>query len=355
MRSIAFLLFWFSGIILSAQNLVVNPGLEEYDKKPVESYRPNGPNRPTGWLQPYYGSTDFYYSKNPSEVTQKFYYIEPFEGNAHVGMCGSDQYREGLVGTLKSPLKEGETYSFSMAIYVGNTASRQSVGVYFSSNKDSLVQSVPFDLVPQLIWDYALDPDSTGEWRILQADYIARGGERFFIISDFLPHTVVDKSKNAVHHGPSNSSYYYYLDEINLLDPNFQEPPDTANELVENIPVAIDSVPDIAAGKTFVTQNILFETNKSNLKEESYPTLFQIIDALKAQPNLKVEIDGHTDNVGNVSANQKLSEQRAKAVADFLIRNGIDADRITWKGFGSSKPIGDDNDKNRRVEFIFSE
>ncbi|HEU4716287.1 MAG TPA: OmpA family protein, partial [Bacteroidia bacterium] len=80
---------------------------------------------------------------------------------------------------------------------------------------------------------------------------------------------------------------------------------------------------------------------------------YTILAAMKSQPEMKVEIDGHTDSDGDPLANQKLSEDRAKAVADFFIENGIDPSRISWKGFGSTRPVSDDKSRNRRVEFVF--
>jgi outer membrane protein OmpA-like peptidoglycan-associated protein len=73
-------------------------------------------------------------------------------------------------------------------------------------------------------------------------------------------------------------------------------------------------------------------------------------------PSLKVEISGHTDNLGNATENIKLSTNRAKAVVDYLVNKGIAANRLTYKGFGSTKPIADNGTekgraKNRRTEF----
>ena len=74
--------------------------------------------------------------------------------------------------------------------------------------------------------------------------------------------------------------------------------------------------------------------------------------------NAKVEISGHTDNVGNDNANQLLSEQRAKAVYEFLVNEGCDPKLLQWKGYGKNKPIADNQteegrQKNRRVELRF--
>jgi len=83
--------------------------------------------------------------------------------------------------------------------------------------------------------------------------------------------------------------------------------------------------------------------------------LQQILDLLKKSPPLKIEVQGHTDNVGGDAYNQTLSEARAKAIVTWLTQHGIAADRLTAKGFGKTKPVADNatdtgRAKNRRVE-----
>ena len=104
--------------------------------------------------------------------------------------------------------------------------------------------------------------------------------------------------------------------------------------------------------------NILFDTGKATIQPESASVLTVIADALKAEPTLKIEIQGHTDKVGIAAANLKLSQDRAAAVKAYLVKTGgIDAARLTTAGFGDTQPIGDNNTEegraqNRRVELV---
>jgi outer membrane protein OmpA-like peptidoglycan-associated protein len=115
----------------------------------------------------------------------------------------------------------------------------------------------------------------------------------------------------------------------------------------------------INKGETFVLSNIYFETDKYELKSNSFLELNKLIDLLKKEITFHITISGHTDNVGNKSYNLKLSENRAKSVANFLISKGIDASRITSIGMGNSKPILSNESEvgrkaNRRVEFYIN-
>src|SRR5205807_7118793 len=87
------------------------------------------------------------------------------------------------------------------------------------------------------------------------------------------------------------------------------------------------------------THGILFNTNSDAIRPESAPTLQEIGDMLKQHADLKLTIEGHTDNVGSAAANQTLSEKRAAAVRQYLITNAqIDGSRLASKGLGATKP-----------------
>ncbi len=112
----------------------------------------------------------------------------------------------------------------------------------------------------------------------------------------------------------------------------------------------------IEVGKKIVLNNIFFDFDKSTLRSESTAELDRVVKMLNNIPTLKIEISGHTDNLGSDEYNQKLSENRAKAVVDYLIAKGIAKDRLTFKGYGESQPISDNTTDegrqlNRRTEF----
>jgi outer membrane protein OmpA-like peptidoglycan-associated protein/tetratricopeptide (TPR) repeat protein len=111
----------------------------------------------------------------------------------------------------------------------------------------------------------------------------------------------------------------------------------------------------LATGAVAVLKNIFFDPNKYDLKPESGAELAEIVQLLKDNPTLKIQINGYTDNSGNPADNIKLSEDRAKSVTDYLIAKGIAPTRLSSKGWGDTLPIADNNTpegraRNRRTE-----
>ena len=118
-------------------------------------------------------------------------------------------------------------------------------------------------------------------------------------------------------------------------------------------------VVELAVGDAVVLQNIQFEFDSSVLTEESQTGIQMLTDFLQRNPELKVQLAGHTDDVGNAQYNLKLSADRAEVVCKALIDKGIDKNRLSAKGYGASKPlVPNDSDehraKNRRTEMIIT-
>jgi outer membrane protein OmpA-like peptidoglycan-associated protein len=102
---------------------------------------------------------------------------------------------------------------------------------------------------------------------------------------------------------------------------------------------------------------IHFDTGKSTILPDSEATLDQVKQLLDSRPDLKLRVEGHTDNVGSRASNQKLSEARANAVVEWLTTHGVDKSRLSAQGFADTKPVEDNASeegraKNRRVELV---
>lgn len=138
--------------------------------------------------------------------------------------------------------------------------------------------------------------------------------------------------------------YLFYSDNFSLSKNN----QDSVFAL--NIPLQ-----PIEKGAAIVLKNIFFETGKFELQDESRSELDKLVALLNENPNLKIQVDGHTDNVGQEKDNLLLSANRAKAVVGYLLSKQVKAERLSHKGFGSSKPVAEnatENGKamNRRTE-----
>lgn len=147
----------------------------------------------------------------------------------------------------------------------------------------------------------------------------------------------------------SMDGYLFHSENIELLSGTPDEP------FLKNV-----GMKQLSVGESVVLKNVFFETNKYDLKDESRVELMKLHSFMQNNPAVSIEISGHTDNVGNDNDNQTLSENRAQAIYNFLIENGIEANRLSYKGYGETQPI-DTNDteegraNNRRSEFKIKE
>lgn len=153
---------------------------------------------------------------------------------------------------------------------------------------------------------------------------------------------------------PAGNNYAISVSKKGYLfhSENFNIPAD-ANSAIIHKDIKLKK---IKVGSSIVLNNIFFETGSAVLSPESELEASRIIDFMKDQKSVKIEISGHTDNVGSNESNKTLSNNRAKAVVDYLVSKGVDASRLTYKGFGETQPIADNKleegrKKNRRTEF----
>lgn len=139
--------------------------------------------------------------------------------------------------------------------------------------------------------------------------------------------------------------YLFYSQNINLKEKSSQTKPYEIEVLLE--PIAVNN--------KITLNNVFFDFDKNNLKQESFVELDKLADLLKKTPALKIEIGGHTDNKGDEKYNQTLSQQRAESVVNYLVQKGIEKSRLVAKGYGESQPVApndteENKAKNRRTE-----
>ncbi len=152
----------------------------------------------------------------------------------------------------------------------------------------------------------------------------------------------------------SKQGYLFYSDYFDLQD---------ARKLTDpyQLEIQLTKVEDQTEGDKpestpIVLKNVFFSTGSADLQPKSRTELLRLKDFLENHPDLSIQINGHTDNIGTPADNQALSEARAEAVRNFLVASGIAADRLRFKGFGETRPLaGNDTEagrsQNRRTEF----
>ncbi len=153
---------------------------------------------------------------------------------------------------------------------------------------------------------------------------------------------------------PSEKKYDFTFNKSDYLFQSVSLPISASEGNEKNIEDII--LQKVEVGKKIVLNNIFFDSNESTLRKESFLELEHAVKLINDMVSLQIEISGHTDNVGSGKSNRQLSEQRAKAVMDFLISRGCDKTRLKYKGYGSSQPISTNNTDagrqlNRRTEF----
>ncbi len=142
------------------------------------------------------------------------------------------------------------------------------------------------------------------------------------------------------------------LEDYLFFSENFNLPNESEFNIVEkNIKMM-----KIAKGSKITLKNVFFDFDKHDIKKESYPELDRLVDLLLEFPNMKVELSGHTDDVGSERYNKKLSQKRSDEVRKYLISKGVIKGQLKSKGYGSERPIAlndteDGRSKNRRTEF----
>ena len=165
----------------------------------------------------------------------------------------------------------------------------------------------------------------------------------------------------------SQKNYAFQSENFNLSQSNSLDKPFLKQigltPLAPSAPSSVTTTPTSTSSTTssvtspIVLHNVFFETGSASLRQESLSELLQLKSLLDERPTMHIRIQGHTDNVGSDADNQILSEKRAKAVMDYLIQQGVNADSLSYKGFGKTQPV-DTNDtsegrqNNRRTEFV---
>lgn len=359
-------------------NLVYNPSFEEYRECPRKIDALGTLTIVDAWYQPTAGSADYYNvcgSRDCGVPKNKLGIQDAHLGDGFCGIyCSKTDYREYLQTQLKEPLRAGEMYrvSFYVSLSEYSSGAVATIGALFTDervgdtvrsvlmNKEirhlapGVSQTVASYYEPQVVNEYERVLTDTKAWMQISGVFTAKGGERFMTIGNFYPASqsnVIDLDSLTY----LLPGAYYYIDDVSVVCLGCNEVRGNVQN-TDTVPVVAAVADTFQVGATFVLQNVFFDYDKSTLLQQSYNELQHLLNILQSHPMMKIEIDGHTDGHGSLDYNQRLSENRAKAVVEFLISKGIDPKRLQYKGFGKTRPIDTNATEegrahNRRVEF----
>lgn len=349
-----------------ADNMVHNPSFEEYRACPRKIDAVGVMQDADAWWQPTGGSSDYFNSCGARECAiprNKMGFQPASSGEAYCGIyCSQENYREYLQTELKSPLVAGKRYCVSFKVSLADKSPHAvaTLGALLTKERvedstrgilmerevtefgEARVQSIGVFFEPQVENPRNMPLSDTKGWTEIRGEFTAEGGEKFLTLGNFRPFNKSNVVPTEIGQTPLNGAYYYIDDvSVTCIDPMPQE----AEE---------PEVPEI--GEVVRLWEVYFATGKSEVLQQSYNELMRLKTLLEEHPGMKIELRGHTDGQGTIDYNQKLSERRAEAVAQFLMSMGIDKRRLTWVGLGKSEPISDNNtdegrQKNRRVEY----
>jgi len=289
--------------------------------------------------------------------------------------AGPDGYREYITTQLKELLKKGIKYQikFYVSLAEESEIAVSNVEALFTKEPIKFLGQGRLDYVPQLSYKNNKPVTDTSKWTEMLWTYIAKGNEQYLTIGNFTKAGKCNMQSVRTMLPGTFLNAYYYIDDVCVEEIKDTTPckciedtlavrptkPIPKDQLISDKKEASPDQLVIAPNKNIVLEHIVFETNKAELLPPSYPQLDQLFDYANSHTNAKINICGYTDSTGDEQKNIKLSEARAKAVADYLIGKGIDKDRITFAGYGSKNPVADNKTKegkakNRRVEFKIS-
>jgi len=338
------ILFLLSISSLSAQNLVPNASFEKAQ---------NITNRWSGtfsafnrnaqlWDTPTQGSPDLIHL----DVKDKMFPVRPKTdlakhfprtGETMVGIktfgCHNNNLhcKEYLQIKLSQEVKSGKEYYYEFWVNpIETSVKANNLGIALSPNRIKEIMIVGLLKMENYYQSELIVNGPPNDWIKVSGTFTARENAQYLLLGSFSPDSDTD---TKVEKDGLDFSYY-------LIDDVLLKPINATNE------------------EGFVLNNIYFERDKADLLPKSFVELDKLVNRLKASPQQKIEVTGHTSDEGTEERNLELSVERGTAVAQYLMKNGISTERLNYGGRGSTQPVIPNTDEasrkqNRRVEVRF--
>ena len=360
----------FIPIQLISQNLVRNPSFEKTEKcaNSISLFK----TIVKQWSTPTLGTADLFNPCNEAEagVPDNFNgrQISKFGKNyAGCYFYAKGDYREYIQGSFKSSLKKGAKYKVSLYLSLAEKSYFAMKTIEFLLTKNIVSSSIWTELSPKHLENQISNSFSANNinnekghndkenWVLISKLITAKGGENFITIGNFQKNS--STKKRTLSKEKKNKISYYYIDmvSVELIDTPLTNLTKTV-QLAEEKEAGITQTNKIELNRKYLFKNIHFNFNSIKLLPAAKTEINVLYDYLNSNKNTKIFILGHTDYYGSARYNKVLSEKRAKSVADYLIKTGLNKTRIESFGYGNSQPLStrktdEVRKKNRRVEF----
>lgn len=355
------------GFNIGYENILPDPSFECYKECP-SSINVKELYQLEYWIQSS-GTPDYYNSCSiimnvPKNVMGQ---QDALSGHGYVGMYLFDKgnYREFLTAKFDEPMIKERWYVIKLwaALSENSGLCTDAFEFVIGKNRPDIDSTDLEKIKPQVINSPGNYADSY-DWKMICGLYLAEGGEQYITMGNFknnsnTPLKIVNKEAGEF-------SYYFIdnftvesLNDSNMSDCGAGIPLLTQNEedLVSTRYFEDLSFTQLLNEEPFSFRGFYFEFDKYEILDTNYAFLDSLVDIMLDNEDLRIEVHGHTDDVGSESYNEKLSKNRAISVVDYLISEGIDKRRIKYDYFGAKKPIASNGtpegrQMNRRCEFI---
>ncbi|MBX2982137.1 MAG: OmpA family protein [Flavobacteriales bacterium] len=363
-------------------NLVPNPGFEEFKRVPcvwTQQARKFNEEVMVSWSSPTETTPDLFTTQadadcwtHPAKRTDGK--ASPRGGTAMAGIkiWGKGNtptfWHEYLQVPLPEALEAGTRYVVECWALRANFSEQASnnIGLYLSSVPVKTRDNLPLYYTPHVNADEMVKGT---RWKKVSGVIEAKGDERYLLIGNFYS----DEATLHEQQERGERGAYYFIDDVNVriappgadVTPRPKESTPPAPKVIvadhastKEVELPRTEPPEV--GKRIRLDNIGFEFAKATLTPESKQELDQLADMLIDYPLMRIEVEGHTDDIGSDASNMVLSQDRAQAVVDFLRKRKVEKERITAQGYGETRPlVPNDNEANRalnrRVEFRVTE
>lgn len=382
-QRIPLLLSWLLCCLLNAsttaqvlQNMVKNPSFEQYNKVPSDLGEVTNIDY---WSSPTDASPDYFHrragGKNVDVPYNKMGRTNARSGYGYVGIYAytnryiKRNFREYVQVELKQPMQAGNTYCVKAHVFLAQSSNRALGALGMVGSRLKLAQKHEHSM-ENIKVNYMLQEDRSPlderRWVEISCQYKAQGGERYLLLGNFDDDRKTKISgaiENDTFKNPHVDFAYYYMDDICVTNSATNFSCDCGSyDLIRTRKeerIVLDmrvQKKQYALGQTVIMNNLEFEKGKAILLKGSQVAIEDLAGTLKLNPSYHVEISGHTHDRGDPQRNQKLSVARAEAVYKYLLACGVSKDRLTYRGYGQSRPIAlnktsEGRQKNERIQF----